>query len=206
MICTLLVDDHAIVRAGFRALIERETDMAIVGECASVAEAERALSDVPVDVLVLDITMRGGSGLAALPKLRAGRAGLRLLVLSMHEGAAYVADALARGADGYVTKAAGPEELIAGIRAVAAGQRFLSSDIAARPRADARASIGSLSSREREVLLALAGGATPKQAAAALGISVKTVYVQRANVLAKLGVRGDRDLYRIAREHGLVEA
>lgn len=201
----VLVDDHAIVREGFRTLIEREPDMTIVTECASLLAVDGVLAATHADVLVLDITMRDGSGLAALPDLHARHPRVRMLVLSMHEGKAYVGEALARGADGYVTKAAGPEELIAGIRAVVVGQRYVSKDVAERTHESARASLGNLSAREHEVFLGLARGDSPKQVAFALGISVKTAYVHRANVLAKLDARSDRDLYRIALEAGLLD-
>ena len=200
-----LADDHAVVREGFRALIDREQDMRVEAVCADAEETFGTLSGLPLDVLVLDLTMRDGSGLAALPELRARYPRLRVLVLSMHDGEAYVAEAFARGADGYVTKAAGPEELIAGIREVISGRRYVSSDIASRTHASAGTAIDSLSAREREVFLGLACGGSPKQVAAMLGISVKTAYVHRANVLAKLGVRNDRDLYRVALEAGLLE-
>lgn len=207
MIRIVLADDHASVRKGFLLLIEREADMTIVAECAGLADTEAALAAMAADVLVLDITMRSDSGLAGLPRLRALHPELRIVVMSMHEGDAYVSEALARGADGYVTKAVAPEELIAAVRAVMAGQRGLrSSDIAARSRAAPAVSLSSLSAREREVFMALAGGDRPKQVAASLGVSVKTVYVQRASVLAKLGVRSDRDLYRIALENGWLDA
>jgi DNA-binding NarL/FixJ family response regulator len=130
MIRTLLVDDHAIVRTGFRALIEREADMAIAGECASLAEADAVLEGGAVDVLVLDISLRGGSGLAAVPDLRARHPALKIVMLSMHEAPVYVSEALAKGADGYITKTAAPEELIAGIHAVHSGERYVSADVA----------------------------------------------------------------------------
>lgn len=199
----ILADDHAIVREGFRALIEREADMAIAAECASLAEVELALVTVAADVLVLDISMRDGSGLAALASLRSRFLRLRILMLSMHEGEAYVTEAFARGADGYITKAVAPEELIAGIRAVLSGQRnHRSTDIAGRSQTSMRDPAELLTVREREVFIALAQGRTPKQVAADLGISVKTTYVHRANVLAKLVARDDRELYRIALEGG----
>ena len=202
MIRTLLADDHAIVRTGFRALIERELDMAIVAECASVAAAEQELARSPVDVLVLDISLRDGSGLAALPELRVRFPALRILMMSMHEAPVYVADAIAKGADGYITKAAAPEELIAGIRAVFAGARYLSTDLAL-PRSRSSA-LERLSVRERDVFLAIARGRAPKQIAGELGLAIKTVYVHRASVLTKLGARSDHDLYRIALENGLI--
>jgi DNA-binding NarL/FixJ family response regulator len=204
MIRTLLVDDHAIVRTGFRALIEREVDMAIAGECASLAEADVVLDGGAVDVLVLDISLRGGSGLAAVPDLRARHPALRIVMLSMHEAPVYVSESLAKGADGYITKTAAPEELIAGIRAVHAGERYVSADVAnvrLRP-----AKVDLLSARERDVFVAIARGRVPKQIAVELGVAIKTVYVHRASVLAKLGARTDHDIYRIALENGLVEA
>ena len=204
MIRTLLVDDHAIVRTGFRALLEREADIAIVAECADLGDARRMLERDAVDVLVLDISLRGDSGLAALPDLRARRPAMKILMLSMHEAPVYVGEAIAKGADGYITKTAAPEELIAGIRAVHAGRRYLSTDVAnARVRS---APVDLLSARERDVFMALARGRVPKQIAVELGLAIKTVYVHRANTLAKLGARNDRDLYRIALENGLVEA
>ncbi|MGH8042299.1 MAG: response regulator [Rudaea sp.] len=204
MIRIALVDDHAIVRTGFRALIESEADMTIVAECGSLAEAERALADNAADVLVLDLTLRGESGIEALPRLRARFPALRILVMSMHEGEAYVDEALARGADGYVTKAVAPDELVAGIREVLAGRRYLSGDL--RLRRHNVAPIDNLSGRERDVFLLLAHGKTTKQAADELGIAAKTVYVHRAHVLEKLGARNDRELYRIALTNGLIEA
>ena len=203
MIHIVLADDHAIVREGFRALIEREPDMEIAAECASLAEVELALVTVPADVLVLDISMRDGSGLALLDSLRSRFVRLRIVMMSMHEGEAYVTEAFARGADGYITKAAAPDELIEGIRAVMSGQRnHRSTDIATRSRTLKRDPAELLTTREREVFLALAQGRTPKQVAAELGISVKTAYVHRANVLAKLVARDDRELYRVALEGG----
>lgn len=199
-----LADDHAIVREGFRALIEREPDMMIVAECASGIEAEMAVTQTKPDVLVLDLSMRGGSGLEVLPRLRARFPALCVLVMSMHDGEPYVGEALGCGARGYVTKAAAPAELTIGIRALMAGQRYLSADLALREPATAAPGIGTLSAREREVFLLLARGFSPKQVAGDLGISVKTAYVHRANVMAKLAARNDRDLYRIALGAGLL--
>lgn len=204
MIRIALADDHAIVREGFRALIERESDMEIVAECSSGVEAEMAVTQTRPDVLVLDLSMRGGSGLEALPRLRARFPHLRVLVMSMHESEPYVSEALGRGAQGYVTKAAAPEELAIGIRALMAGQRFLSADLALRKPGAAAQGFGKLSAREREVFVLLARGRSSKQVASDLGISIKTAYVHRAKVLAKLVARSDHDLYRIALENGML--
>ena len=130
-------------------------------------------------------------------------AGLKLLVLSMHDREPYISEALRRGVHGYVTKGAATDELVTAVRAVCAGQLYLSSDIvAARPGAVHPQE--SLSEREREVFLMLARGATPKQIASDLGISDKTVYLHRAAVRTKIGARSDLDLHRIAIERGLL--
>ena len=204
MIRIALADDHAIVREGFRALIEREPDMTIVAECSSGVEAEMVVAQTRPDVLVLDLSMRGGSGLDVLPGLHAHFPELRVLIMSMHESEPYISEALGRGAQGYVSKAAAPEELTIGIRALMAGQRYLSADLALRKPASLVQGIAKLSAREREVFGLLARGRLPKQVATDLGISIKTAYVRRANLLAKLGVRSDRDLYRLALDGGLL--
>ncbi len=178
--------------------------MEIIGECGSIAECEHALANAAVDVLVLDLTLRDESGIEALPRLRARFPALRILVMSMHEGETYVDEALARGADGYVTKAVAPDELVAGIREVFAGRRYLSGDL--RARKHCAAPIDKLSARERDVFLLLAHGKTTKQVADELGVAAKTVYVHRAHVLEKLGARNDRELYRIALSGGLIGA
>ena len=206
MIRIALADDHAIVRAGFRALIEHEADMAIVADCGSLAELASVLAHEVADVLVLDLTMRGESGLESLPRLHVQFPGMRILVMSMHESTTYVDEALAHGADGYVTKAVAPEELVSGIREVIAGRRFLSSDLASRSATNGSATLDRLSSRERDVFLGLAHGKVTKQIADEFGISVKTAYVHRAHVFEKLGARNDRDLYRIALAAGLISS
>jgi len=199
----VLVDDHAVVRAGFRALIERESDLTVVAECGSAAEATALLSAFEIDVMVLDITMRGSNGFDLLGRLAGRRPSTPgVLVMSMHDSEAHVCEAMQRGALGFVTKAAAPEELVNGIRSVALGQFFFSSDLAApRPTENA---LGSLTPRELEVFHLLVRGLLPKQAAAELGINIKTAYVHRARLLEKLGVRNDRELYRLALVAGVV--
>ncbi|MGB8635472.1 MAG: response regulator transcription factor [Rhodanobacteraceae bacterium] len=200
----ILVDDHSIVREGFRALIERERDLGIVAECDSLFEMEAALGSFEPDLMVLDLSLPDGGGLARIPKLRNEYPDLRVIVLSMHEGEPYLSEALARGADGYVSKGAAADELVTAIRAVLAGNVYLSSDLAsARPR-DRPDLLAQLSEREREVFSLLARGLVPKQIAAELGIGLKTTYVHRAKVLEKLGVRNEVELYRMAVESGVL--
>lgn len=205
MIRVALIDDHALVREGFRTLIAREPDMSVAGEFGAVAEAEAAMAGGDRwDVLVLDISMPGRSGLAALPRLRERRPTLRVVVLSMHDGEPYIGEALRSGAAGYISKASAPEELVEGIRAVMTGETFLSSDLASKLDAGIPDALPHLTRREREALVLLAQGKAPKQVASALGISVKTAYVHRGQLLKKLGARNDVDLYRCALEKGLL--
>lgn len=200
----ILVDDHAIVREGFRALIERERDLGIVGECGTLAELESAVEVLEPDLLVLDLSLPDGGGLGKLPILRNQCPRMRIIVLSMHDGEPYLSEALARGADGFVSKGAAAGELVTAIRAVLAGNIYLSSDLAShRPRSSA-GGIGILSPREYEVFLMLAHGDVPKKIAAELGMGLKTAYVHRTSVMEKLGVRNEVELYRKAIEDGLL--
>jgi two-component system uhpT operon response regulator UhpA len=202
MIRIVLADDHAIVRTGFRALIDEETDMGIIGECENADEARLVVRTQKPDVLALDISMPGG-GLSLLPELRESAPALKLLVLSMHDREPYISEALRRGAHGYVTKGAATDELVAAVRAVYAGEGYVSYDIQ-RPQARPESRIGALSEREREVFLLLARGITPKQAASDLDVSIKTIYLHRSAIRDKLGVRNDLGLHRVALESGFV--
>jgi DNA-binding NarL/FixJ family response regulator len=204
----LLADDHAVLRAGLRAILDAEADLEVVGEAASVPEAgERALSLGP-DVLVLDLNMPGGDSLALLGLVRAGRPGTRVLILTMHDDAAFARSALAAGASGYVVKTADAGELVAAIRAVHRGRTFLdvgrggpSPPPQARapdqvPRAAAESP---LSEREEEVLRLLADGYTNRQIAEELELSVKTVETYRARIMQKLDLHTRADLVRYLR-------
>ena len=202
MIRIVLADDHAIVRRGFRALIEEEPDMAIVAECSTADEARAAVAAHEPDVLVLDLSMPG-NGLELAAQLHTLAPEPKLLVLSMHDREPYISEALRRGADGYVTKGAATDELVDAVRAVCAGHRYLSSDVgAARPEVPSVRE--PLSEREQDIFLRLARGSTPKQIASDLGISDKTVYLHRTAVRSKVGARTDLDLHRIALERGLL--
>jgi len=202
MIRIVLADDHAIVRTGFRALIEEEPDLAIVAECGNVDEARAAVRTHAPDVLALDISMPGG-GLTLVAELAASDPHPRLLVLSMHDREPYPTEALRRGAHGYVTKAAATDELAMALREICAGRLYLSRDIAqVKPATESTA--GMLSEREHAVFLRLARGMTPKQIAFDLGISIKTVYLHRSMLRSKLGVRNDLELHRVAVAQGLL--
>jgi len=209
MYSIVLVDDHAIVREGFKRLIGLEPDLKVVGECRSADDAVEVVAQHRPDLVALDLSLPDGSGLPLIEHLRSVSPGTHIVVLSMHDGEPYVSEALRRGASGYVTKGVAPEELVAGLRAVMQGERFLSSDLRQR-RAEqpesARDPLQRLTAREHEVFLLLASGKTPKQVAAELGIGQKTVYIHRASVMGKLNAGSELELYRMASERGLLSA
>ena len=203
----VLVDDHAIVREGFKRLIGLEPDLQVVAECRNADDAVEAVSRQRPDLVALDLSLPDGSGLPLIEHLRSVAPDTRIVVLSMHDGEPYVSEALRRGASGYVTKGVAPEELVAGLRAVMQGEQFLSSDLRQRRAGQTEAALDPLyrlTAREHEVFLLLARGRTPKQAAAELGIGQKTVYIHRASVMGKLNAGSELDLYRMASERGLL--
>lgn len=208
MYSIVLVDDHAIVREGFKRLIEMEPDLEVVAECRCADDAVDAINRKTPDLVALDLSLPDGSGLPLIEHLLSVSPSSRIVVLSMHDGEPYVSEALRRGASGYVTKGVAPEELVEGLRAVMHGECYLSSDLrrrrAERP-SEALDPIQRLTAREKEVFLLLAAGRAPKQVAAELGIGQKTVYIHRASLMGKLGAGSELDLYRMASERGLLE-
>ncbi|MEO7072294.1 MAG: response regulator transcription factor [Rhodanobacter sp.] len=203
----VLVDDHALVREGFKRLIEMESDLDVVAECRTADDAVEAVGHWRPDVVALDLSLPDGGGLPLIEHLLSVSPDTDIVVLSMHDSEPYVSEALRRGASGYVTKGAGPEELIAGLRAVMRGECFLSSDLRerrARSPGDCLDPLSRLTAREREVFLLLAGGLAPKQVAGRLGIGQKTIYIHRASLMGKLGAGSELDLYRMASERGLL--
>jgi two-component system response regulator NreC len=209
----LIADDHAILRSGLRLLIGGQPDMQVVGEAGDFAEAIRLARELCPDVITLDLTMPGGSGLAAMDALRAAAPSARILVLTMHEDPAYVRSALAAGASGYLAKSAADSALIAAVRSVARGRIFVelrdretkqTLEAPDRAATESPAPIATLSAREREVLVLLAEGHTNRAIAERLGLSVKTVESYRARLLQKLGLGSRAELTRLAIDLGLV--
>lgn len=203
-----LVDDHAVVRAGYRRLLELE-GLDVAAEFADADAAYAALAapgDCPVDLLILDLSLPGRSGLELLRRLSVRRAELKVLVFTMHDGAAMVRQCLRAGAAGYVTKSSAPEELVDAVHRVWRGERALSADVA-----DAAAALAepaphlNLSTREFDVLQALLRGAGVEEISRQLRLSAKTVANYQTLVRQKLGVANAVELLRYAREHGLVE-
>lgn len=207
MLHVMLVDDHAVVRTGYRRLLELEPGCEVVAEAADGDEALACLGRMqPLpDVVVLDLSMPGRSGLDLLRRIGLRWPGVRTLVFSMHEAPAVVAQALAAGAAGFVSKASDPEVLVQALRAVAQGQRpVLSPELAAAvAQPQARPPHEALSTREFQVLQGLVAGQTLDEIAAALHLSSKTVSNHQTTIRQKLGVATAVELLRYAQQHRL---
>ena len=205
----MLVDDHAVVRAGYRRLLDDEAGLQVVAECSDAESAYAALGPAAAataDVLVLDLSMPGRSGLDMLRRARLRWPRLRVLVFSMHDSPAMVAQALAAGAAGFITKSSEPALLVAALRRVAAGEEgVLSPDIAGAAQAPgAAAPLQALSAREFEVLRGLVEGLGVEQIAERLRLSPKTVSNYQTQIRQRLGLTTAVDLLRYAREHRLL--
>lgn len=199
----LLVDDHAIVREGFKRLIEGAGEFEVVAEAANAETALVAVRALLPDIVVIDLSLGSGrGGLTLIPQLAAIAPEARLVVLSMHDDPGLVVRAQECGAHGYITKAVASDELPDILRQVGEGKFVLSSDLAASARRYHHEP--ALSERERITLRGILSGKPPKVVAAELGISDKTLYRHRANLFEKLGARTANDLARIARERGLL--
>jgi two-component system uhpT operon response regulator UhpA len=204
-----LVDDHPIVRAGFKQLLELEPDWEVTADVGTAQDLAGALLQSPCDVLVLDLSLPDGDGLVMIRHLLAQRPGMAIVVLTMHDGALYVQDALSAGARAYVTKRSAPDELIDAIRAVSRGEVYLGSDV----RRYAQTTDGpgfeqrlpELTAREAQVFLLIARGHSVAKVAATVGISAKTAYAHRSNVYEKLKISSDHELRVVARLRGLVD-
>jgi two-component system uhpT operon response regulator UhpA len=203
----VLVDDHPIVRAGFKQLLELEPGWTVTAEVGSAHELAAWLLTSSCDVLVLDLSLPDGDGLVMIRHLLAQRPELAIVVLTMHDGALYVHDALSAGAKAYVSKRSGPDELVDAIRAVERGERYLGHDVrghvSTEPMGEEQA-LPELTSREAQVFLLLARGHSVARVASTIGISNKTAYAHRSNIYGKLKVQSDYELRMLAKRRGLV--
>jgi DNA-binding NarL/FixJ family response regulator len=206
----LLADDHALVRAGLRRILEAQARIVVVGEVENGDAALAALRSQPVDVLVLDLSMPGADGFEVLAHAKSIAPALKILVLTMHADAAYVARAVREGADGYLLKDSAVTDLVAGIAAVQEGrayftpriQRELSEILRAKPAAEGP--LDQLTEREVEVLRLVAEGLSTKEIASRLDISSRTVETHRANLMRKLDLHSVARLVQFAIKAGLV--
>jgi DNA-binding NarL/FixJ family response regulator len=206
----LIVDDHAVVRAGLRLLLDAEEDLETVGEAGDAREAVFEARTTEPDVILMDIVMPEQSGLEALPMLLHEHPEAKVLILSMQDDPRYVREAFAAGARGYVLKEAADVEVVGAIREVARGGRYVHPELGARlvaaeAEAERMAEEDPLSEREREVLRLLALGHTNQEIAKQLYISVRTAETHRAHIMQKLRLGSRAELVRYAIAHGLLD-
>jgi DNA-binding NarL/FixJ family response regulator len=208
-ISILLVDDHPVVRQGYRRVLEHQGDFDVVAEADNAASAYSAFKQHSPNIVVLDLSMPGASGLEAIRNIRLRNSRARILVFSMHSEALLVKAAFDAGAGGYVTKSNEPAVLIRAVRSVARGERAMSDDVAhllaAESLAPSRSALDHLGEREVEILRQFAAGSTAKQIASSLNLSVKTVQNYHYLIKAKTGMRTDAQLVRLAAECGLTD-
>jgi DNA-binding NarL/FixJ family response regulator len=210
MIRLLLADDHAMVRAGLRELLSDTGDIEVIAEAASGEEVLAAIRQTEFDVLVLDMSMPGRSGIELIKLVKAERPRLRVLVLSMHSEDQYAVRALRAGASGYLTKESAPEELLTAIRRIGAGGAYVSPETATRLVLDNAAPGAAkphslLSDREFQVFRMIAQGRSVSEIAASLTLSVKTISTHKTRILQKMGASNQTDLVRYAMRHHLVD-
>lgn len=197
----LLVDDHRVVRAGLRAVLESDPRCRVVAEAGSLDRARVVLRTTPVDLVVLDLTVGTENGLDLLPDTAV--AGARVVVLTMHADPALAQEALSRGADGYVLKEAAAEELVTALEVVAGGGTYLVPQLGARIARQRPSDVEALTARERDVLRLLAEGHTNTEVAGMLHVSVRTVEAHRASLRSRLGAQSRADLVAAAHRLGL---
>ena len=206
----LIVDDHAVVRAGLKLLVDGQKDLETVGEAGSARDAIFEARSLKPDVVLLDVVMPDQNGIEIVPQLLKENPESKVLVLSMQDEPRYVREAFEAGASGYVLKEAADSELVAAIREVAGGGRYVHPELGARLVAAEseerkRAEDDPLSDREREVLRLLALGHTNQEIAKQLYISVRTAETHRAHIMQKLRLQSRAELVRYALDQGLLE-
>jgi len=202
-ITVLLVDDHSLVRRGFRRILEDESDLAVVGEAGDGAEAVRVARELHPQVIVMDCALPNMNGLDATRKILAANPATAVLMLSMHSEETWVHQALDAGARGYLLKSVVDMELVTAIRRVARGEIVLDPQVAKTATLKGESS-SALTARELEVLQLIVDGQSNKEIAAKLGLSANTVAVHRANIMDALGIHKTAELVVYAIRNGLV--
>ena len=205
----LLADDHAVVRKGFRMILDAQPDMEIIGEAGNGKECVTMASELLPDVVVMDVAMPELNGIEATRRLAAANPLIRVLALSMHKDSVYVREILRAGAKGYLLKDSSDVELLLAVRAVAKGDGYLHPSVSDAVLSDYRRHVTDpldlLSSREREVLQLIAEGKTNKDIATLLNLSVYTVDAHRGRIMEKLNLHSTGELVRFAVRKGLID-
>lgn len=210
MIRIVVADDHAIVREGFKRIITSSGDMTVVGEAADGAEVMQLVRGSDFEVLVLDLSMPGRSGMELIKLVRSEKSRLRILVYSMHQELQYAVRAIKSGANGYLTKESAPLQVLQVLRKIAAGGTFISLDVAVQLALGGMRSDGSvpherLSDREFEVFRLIASGVSVTDIAVRLNLSAKTISTHKANLMQKMDMHNQSELIRYAIKHGVAE-
>jgi two-component system response regulator NreC len=209
MIRILLADDHALVRQGFRMILEAQPDMEIVGQAGNGREAVELAEKLHPDVVVMDVAMPELNGTEATRRLAASTPRTRVLALSMHKDSVYVREILRAGARGYLLKDSGDTDLVAAVRAIAKGEGYISPAVSDAVLSDYRKHVTDpldlLTGREREVLQSIAEGKTNKEIATSLNLSVYTVEAHRGRIMEKLNLHSTGELVRFALRNGLID-
>ena len=209
MIRVLLADDHAMVRKGFRLILEAQPDMAIVGEAGNGRETIEQAENTRPDVIVMDVAMPELNGIEATRRLSTSAPRTRILALSMHKDSVYVREILKAGARGYLLKDSIDSDLVNAVRAVARGDGYLSPAVSDAVLSDYRRHVTDpvdlLTSREREVLQLIAEGRTNKEIASTLNLSVYTVDAHRGKIMEKLNLHSTGELVRFAVRNGMID-
>lgn len=204
----LLADDHAIVRQGFKLILNQQPDMTVVGEAGDGAEAVQKVAELKPDLVIMDIAMPRVNGVEATRRIMENYPECGILVLSMHKDAVYVRETLRAGAKGYLLKETIDQDLLRAVRAVANGEGFLSPEVSRTVLDEYERTedpFDLLTAREREVMQMLAEGKVAKEIATALDISVYTVDAHRGRIMKKLNLHGSTEIVRYAMRKGLIQ-
>jgi DNA-binding NarL/FixJ family response regulator len=210
MIRVVIADDHTILREGLKQLLRAADDIEVVGEATDGGEVMQRVRELELDVLLLDLSMPGRSGMELIKQVKSEKPRLRVLVLSMHGEHQYAVRAIKAGASGYVTKDSAPTQLLSAIRKVAVGGAFISAEVAEQLALGAMPAVDglphtSLSDREYQVFRMLVDGKAITEIADALNLSVKTVSTHKARLMQKMGMSNQAELIRYALNHQLTD-
>lgn len=205
----MLVDDHAVVRAGYRLLLENHVDIEVVAELSSGEEANQQVNELKPDVIIMDLSMPGIGGLEAIKRIKHKQPNAKILVFTMHDNIAFVEHALDAGASGYITKGNAANVLVKAIRQIVSGEKYIEPEIAERLSMQQIMGKGSpfsrLSNREFQVFCMFAEGLNANDIAQDLSLSVKTVANYQTQIKEKLGITSTSELIRLAISNGIIQ-